>query len=82
MKIKIDMRRKVRIKPVTIQVGPSFFRMLENRRKVLQKQIGFKKNITQIAHTEMLARSGKLKFPKLNLKQPVGGLKNVKRKKS
>jgi len=74
------MRRK--IKPVTMQVGPTFFKMIEARRIALQNKIGFKKNITQIAHTEMMARSGKLNFPKINLKQIIGGFKNDKRKTS
>lgn len=71
------MRRK--IQSVNIQVGPSFYQMLEQRRRRLQKKMGFRKNLTQIAFTEMLARSGKLKIPKINIELFK---KNVKRKKS
>jgi len=68
------MRRK--IQTVHIQVGGTFYKMLEAQRQRLQRQTKFKKNITQTAFTEMLARSGKLKIPRIN----IDLLKNVRKK--
>ena len=74
------MRRKiipVKINTTKIAVGSKFYEMLEAQRRAVQQKMGFKKNITTVAYTEMLARSGKLKIPKLN----IDLFKNVQRKK-
>jgi len=69
------MRRK--IQTVNIRVGSNFYRMIEAQRKILQEKIGFKRNLTSTDYTEMLARSGQLKIPKLK----INLFKNAKKQK-
>ena len=69
------MRRKT----IHIKVGPTFYRLLEDKRKQLQRKVGLRKNITQTDLTELLAKAG-IKFPKINPREIL--FKNVKRKKS